>query len=339
MNKIGKIALAMSLITGGTAFAQSESYNPSWYITPSVSVFKPDSDFGLDKNGAGIGLRWGKPLSQSWDLQFGPTFARSNDNGQRYEQATAGADFLYMFSRNSFRPFLLIGLGAERDKLSGNVNNLSKTSPYLNAGLGFQYAFNDQWSTQVDLRRVHGHIRDNSIGLSRINNDYLTAGLTYTFDKPAQQVAEVAPPPAVTPEPQPEPVAPAPPPRIERYTLSATELFEFNSAVLAPSQPKLDEIAAALNKDTTVDNVVVTGYTDRLGSDKYNNKLSLKRAEAVKNYLASQGVSSTRITAEGKGEQNPVVECKQTKKAALIKCLEPNRRVEVEQITIQRRVN
>ena len=53
----------------------------------------------------------------------------------------------------------------------------------------------------------------------------------------------------------------------------------------------------------------------------------------------SKGVNPSLITAEGKGEENPVMECKKFKRAALIKCLEPNRRVEVEQIMVERRVN
>ena len=337
MKKLNKLAVAMMAIGCGSAFAQAEPYNPSWYITPSLNVIHPDSRFGVDKNGEGVGLRWGKPLSQSWDVQFGPTFSRSRDNGLRYDQTTLGADWLYLYSRNNFRPFLLLGLGIERDKVEGSGADRSKTSPYINGGLGFQYAFNDKWSTQVDWRRVHGYLRDNNFGTNRVNNNYLTVGLTYTFDQPPQRVAAVTPEPAFTPPPPPITAAPAP--RFERYTLSSTELFGFDSAELRQPQPKLDEIAKVLNDNPSIDNVVVTGYTDRLGSDKYNQKLSLRRAETVKGYLTGKGINAARITAEGKGEANPVVQCKKTKRAALIACLEPNRRVEVEQITVERRIN
>ncbi|WP_394781766.1 OmpA family protein, partial [Undibacterium sp.] len=74
------------------------------------------------------------------------------------------------------------------------------------------------------------------------------------------------------------------------------------------------------------------------GSDKYNMKLSQRRAEAVKAYLVGKGIAGSRLTSQGKGESNPVVECTDKNRSALIKCLEPNRRVEVEQITIERRV-
>ena len=123
--------------------------------------------------------------------------------------------------------------------------------------------------------------------------------------------------------------------------MSATELFAFDSAKLNPNQPKLDELATLLVNNPSVGNVTITGYTDRLGSEKYNQKLSEQRANSVKQYLVGKGVAADRLNAVGKGESNPLVACdgKNQKRADLIKCLEPNRRVEVEQVTIERRVN
>ena len=103
-------------------------------------------------------------------------------------------------------------------------------------------------------------------------------------------------------------------------------------------QPKLDEIATALGGHNEVNRVVIIGYADRIGSDQYNQKLSERRAMAVKNYLVSKGISGSRLDAQGRGEANPVVVCNDKNRPALIKCLEPNRRVEVEQIIIERRL-
>lgn len=335
------LALAVLSALAAVAHAQTIDYNPSWYVAPSISALDPDARFGVDKNGIGAGLRLGKPLSPSWDLQMGTTYARSRNDTSRYQQNTLGADALYMFSRKTLRPFVLIGTGIELDKVNSPRGEASRSSPYLSAGAGLQVALNDQWSLQADYRRVHGFLRGNTFGFDRSNNNYLTVGFNYAFDKPAAPVARAEP----APEPVREVIAAAPPapvpppaPRVEKFTLSATELFAFNSAELRMPQPKLDEIANALSSNSEVNNVVVTGYTDRIGSAKYNQKLSERRAITVKNYLAGKGIDASRLKAEGKGEANPVVVCTDKKRPALIKCLEPNRRVEVEKITIERRV-
>jgi outer membrane protein OmpA-like peptidoglycan-associated protein len=146
--------------------------------------------------------------------------------------------------------------------------------------------------------------------------------------------AQNEPPPWVPP---PAP-APAAQPRLERQTLSARELFAFDQSALRAPQPRLDEIARALRDNPRIDHVAITGYTDRLGSDAYNRALSQRRADAVKQYLVGQGVEARRLDAVGKGKANPVVQCNDQERAKLIQCLEPNRRVEVEQITVERRV-
>ena len=359
-NGIKKISAAVALLgcaASASVMAQrsdiehpyNSANNSSWYIAPSINSIRPDDKFGGDRDGEGVGLRFGKAVSPAWDIQFGPTYSRSRENGLRYQQDTLGVDALYMFSRSRFRPFVLLGAGAEYDKVNiySRSLELDRTSPYVNAGLGFQVSFNNRWGMQADVRRAHSYIRGNEFGFDRANTNTATLGLTYAFGSRAAVLpaTRVAPEPAsVAPAPTvvvvaPAPVAPAPPPpRFERITLSATELFEFDRAELRMPQTKLDEIAVALGNNTQLANITISGYTDLLGSDAYNMKLSQRRADAVKGYLTNKGIAASRLTAVAKGESNPVVTCTNKNRAALIKCLEPNRRVEVEQIVIERRV-
>ena len=232
-----------------------------------------------------------------------------------------------------------------RDSFSGtgavHVTNPNPSQYGTNykVGLGVQYAFTDALAMRLEAERYR---IDDAVG-NKGHIDVASVGLIYRFGgktaAPAPYVAapEPAPVPAVIAAAPPPPPSP-PPPRFEKYTLSATELFAFDSAQLRMPQPKLDEIASALGKSIEVNDVVITGYTDRIGSEKYNQKLSERRAVAVKDYLTSKGIEANRLNAQGKGEANPVVVCTDKKLPALIKCLEPNRRVEVEKITIERRV-
>lgn len=342
MNIKNKIAIAAAALCCSTS-ALAADYYPSWYVGASAIGVQPDTDFGAGNRGYGASLRVGKVLSENWDMQLGTSYARAKENDRSYRQNTLGGEMLYMFSRKSVRPYLALGAGAEFDKTGSRFGSTDRSSPYVSGGVGVQVDLNDQWALQADFRKVHGYLRSNEFGFNQASNSYVAVGLNYTFDKPAQ-----APAPVVrAPEPMPEPVAvaaptppvvPAPPPRFEKITLSATELFAFNSATLALPQPKLDEIAVGLNTDKSVNNVVITGYADRIGSKRDNIILSEQRANAVKNYLIAKGIDTGRMSAIGKGEENPVVTCKQKKRADLIVCLEPNRRVEIEQITIERQV-
>jgi len=138
--------------------------------------------------------------------------------------------------------------------------------------------------------------------------------------------------------PQP-PVAPAPAPVIQsqKVTYQADALFDFDKAILKPAgKAKLDDLGSKIG-DLNLEVVVATGYTDRIGSDKYNDRLSLRRAQAVKAYLVSKGIEANRIYTEGKGKRNPVTTgCNQKNHKQLVACLAPDRRVEVEVVGTSR---
>ncbi|SDV51101.1 outer membrane protein OmpA [Chitinasiproducens palmae] len=139
------------------------------------------------------------------------------------------------------------------------------------------------------------------------------------------------------------PTPPAPPPvaapviSSQKVTYQADALFDFDKAVLKPAgRSALDELAARI-RNINLEVVVATGHTDRIGSDRYNDRLSLRRAQAVKAYLVSRGIEANRIYTEGKGKRQPVTgnKCQQRNRKALIACLAPDRRVEVEVVGTQ----
>ncbi len=133
--------------------------------------------------------------------------------------------------------------------------------------------------------------------------------------------------------------APAPMPKAAKVSLAADTLFDFDRATLkAEGQTMLDELVSRM-AGMDVEVILATGYTDRLGKDAYNQKLSEARAQAVKDYLAMKGVAADRIQAEGRGAADPVVNCPNPSAKgeiksfrALVDCLAPNRRAAIEVI-------
>ncbi|WP_036235738.1 outer membrane protein OmpA, partial [Methylibium sp. T29-B] len=140
---------------------------------------------------------------------------------------------------------------------------------------------------------------------------------------PAPVAAAPAPAPVAPPAPAPAPAV-VPVPVSEKVTYAADAFFDFDKATLKPeAKSKLDDLAskiAGLNLEV----VIAVGHTDSVGSDAYNQKLSLRRSEAVKAYLESKGIEKNRIYTEGKGEKQPVADNKTADGRA------KNRRTEIE---------
>jgi len=228
---------------------------------------------------------------------------------------------------------------------TGAVNvldpNPSKRDTNLKVGVGLQYAFTPALAMRAEVERY----RINDAVGNKGDIDLVSLGLIYRFGAKSPTPVPVAyvPPPVVVAQAAPpvyvEPPPPAPvvvPPVLPRkVSFSADSLFDFDKASVKPTgQQELDKFAAEL-KGTQFDAINVTGHTDRIGSHAYNQKLSERRAEAVKGYLVtSAGIAGDKIVTKGVDGAEPVTkqgECQGKKVSkALIACLQPDRRVEVE---------
>ncbi|MES2979807.1 MAG: OmpA family protein [Pseudomonadota bacterium] len=140
-------------------------------------------------------------------------------------------------------------------------------------------------------------------------------------------VAAPAPAPAPAPAarpPAPAPAAAAPAVAATKVTYAADAFFDFDKSVLKPEgRAKLDDLVGKI-KDISLEVIIAVGHTDSVGSDAYNQKLSVRRSEAVKAYLVSKGIEKNRVYTEGKGEKQPVADNKTAEGRA------KNRRVEIE---------
>lgn len=216
--------------------------------------------------------------------------------------------------------------------------NPSTNSVNYKFGAGLQYEFTQSFLMRLEAERYR--VND-AVGNKGDVNMY-SLGVVIPFGRTAPPAPKPAAPVYVAPAPAPVVAAPPPPPppvvkapERRRVVFSAEELFAFDKSVIKPEgRAALDKFAREL-AGTRFEVITVEGHTDRIGSEAYNQKLSERRAEAVKSYLVSSGgLDANKVRAIGKGESTPATkpgECVGTKRTAkLIACLQPDRRVEVE---------
>lgn len=213
---------------------------------------------------------------------------------------------------------------------TGSVN-LADTSPSKRKanykyGVGVQYDLTEALGMRAEAERYR---INNAVGKDG-DIDLYSVGLVYRFGGSTSAPVAVA----AAPAPMPEPVAvkePVP----TRVSFSADSMFDFDKDTVKPTgKQELDKFAADLS-GSDFEVITVTGHTDRIGSHDYNMDLSARRAEAVKRYLVeTSGIPAGKITTKGIDGAEPVTkpgDCVGNKKTkALIACLQPDRRVEVE---------
>jgi OOP family OmpA-OmpF porin len=349
-------------------------YDDRWYVTPFGSYISPDSSRHTSAGFRGFGLALGKPINPWVNIELrasGETMnakswnynGNANFPGYKWDNWSVELDAQWFFlgragygRANGIQPYAVAGIGAINDKASNSTiyGNGSATSVMGSVGLGLVWPVTN-WARVVVDARYRVDANQGNLGLQKGNfGDWLvTAGVQI----PLGAVPEVAAPvralaPAPMPAPMPAPVvvappvvpvpmpapAPAPAPVTRNFDISADGMFAFDRAELSDiGRSRISNALTELKQAgiTDIRDVRIVGHTDPLGSDAYNQTLSQARADSVKSYLASQGISSSAISASGAGKSQLKIteaDCKAKgqarTRAALIACLAPDRRVE-----------
>jgi OOP family OmpA-OmpF porin len=175
-------------------------------------------------------------------------------------------------------------------------------------GLGVEYKLSEALALRGEVERY----RVNDAVGNRGDVDLVSLGLVYKFGRPAAKAFIAPPAPVAAPQEEPRVVAvtPAaePTPVSEKVSFAAEALFDFDKAIVKPDgKAALDDLMAKLQGMNT-EVMIAVGHTDSVGSDAYNSKLSLRRADAVKAYLVSKGLDPARLYTEGKGEAQPIAD-------------------------------
>jgi len=211
-----------------------------------------------------------------------------------------------------------------------NVENLRKIAPgmtknQLYALLGTPHFDEGVFGVHTWNYLFNFRVTDGSIVRCQYQVHFSKNGQANNFYWKPEECQSLVAVPAPTAAPAPVAVLP-----IEPIRLSSDALFAFDSATLTSvGMEKLGELLQQVQSASQIENVVISGYTDRIGTERYNTALSLRRAEAVRDYLAAQGVSRDAMRVEGHGEADPLVQCDDKRRDRLIVCLAPNRRVEL----------
>jgi len=329
------ITVLAAAFMAASSFSLAADGAQPWHFTYQIGGVDLDSDRNTEDGDVWQGLGFGYFFNNNFSLDF--EYDEFDGDFRGFDTAVPGATFdswefrsyslmgRYFFGDRAFRPFVLGGLGAtDHRSVLDEGTDLS-----LNVGVGLHGQLAKHFSV-----RAQGLLRYDQDGSSiqdRSNfKDFIySLGISYDFGgrTPRAEPAAAAPPPPPRPAAPPNPDLDGDGVPNERdkcpntrpgavVDLDGCEVeavidlkgvyFDFDKATLRPEGIAVLNDAAALLKTNERVVVEVAGHTDSVGSEPYNQALSERRANTVKDYLTSQGVTATRLTARGYGEVQPV---------------------------------
>jgi OOP family OmpA-OmpF porin len=327
--------LISSLAAAGLAFAATNAVadaDQPWHITGQIGGVELDSDRNTSDNDVWWSVGFGRFLGNNFsiDLEYDEFSGTYNDYATQVPGATYdewslsqwGVMGRYHFGESAVRPFLAAGLGYLKHR-----NVMSEDS---DLGMSIGGGLQGKIAKHASVRAQVLYRLDKDSSSLAANNSYgdwiYSIGLSFDFGG-SEPPPPPPPPPAAPPPPPPNPDLDGDGVPNERdkcpntrpgavVDLDGCEVeavielegvyFDFDKATIKPEgKVVLNEAAALLQKHERVV-VEVAGHTDSVGSDAYNQGLSERRANAVKQYLTEQGVTATRLTARGYGESQPV---------------------------------
>jgi len=309
---IRSLVLVAAVCASFPAAAQDLPVDDRWYIAPALGFVSLDRDRATDRKEPVYGLSFGRFFTPNFSLDF-----RLDRYSSEIKTVPAGVDDdfdlfsyglvgrYYMGDSERFSPYAFLGAGIqEHDSWLDDGRDV-----FGGIGLGMEHAFNDRVSSRVEVEYRYDNDRETIDRSSGFKDVLFTLGMKIHLGERPQPPApepQRAPEPAPRPAPQPEP-EPEPEPEIV-FEFSAEVLFPLDSAELRPAaKAELNEASALLKLHQELERVEVAGHTCDLGPESYNQGLSQRRAQAVRDYLVSEGVDADRLNARGYGESRPAV--------------------------------
>lgn len=305
--------LAAGFLLGQAAVASSD-FDNRWYVAPGVGLVFMDGNRDTEGEALLASFSVGRFFTEDFSLDLRHDRYHNNIESvppglDRWKLRSLGLVGRYHFADfDGVRPYVLLGTGLQRhDSIFGDGRDI-----YGSLGLGFVHPFNDRVGLRVEAEGRYDNDRD-SLNRSRGFRDWMiSSSLTIRLGAAPAPAPEPAPPAAPAPRPAPPPPPPpAPEPEPEPEVLfefDAMVTFALDSAELRPGAiAELNEAVALLNLHSEISRVEVAGHTCDLGPAAYNQRLSERRAQAVRNFLVDNGVSADRLVVRGYGEDRPKV--------------------------------